>query len=482
MDAGLTGSSGLDIEPDSSGYLGFLERTHLTHIAPYDRDLALRFIPDKIAEATEPRPVDLVSLTRIFSPHLEQSQLLYTFSSSIAPQQKTTLPVEFRNHGRWLSHMANLIGDNHLLDTAVRAVSLAHLGLRHQSETFLNESRPYYGKALRLLNAALRDVDQGMAAETLSATILLSFYEVFMSNENESWVRHAGGAGTLMRIRGPDRHRHGWDREIFLAYRHTLVVEAFRHGTPCFLGEPEWQQLNRDILEDIKQSSILSERVAVFDAHHRFFQEFASIPETIHDMNNMIQTAARTRKNVREVRDNIVRRLQTHRVSLKGIFAQFEAALRQNGCARERYMSGDPVIPIYYDYPNIWAASAHVGHWTMSIFLNRLLIEFDPVPDNHGMYSMESREAALECCRSEGFMENSSFVGPFYATFGLRLCATILERVEERQWVWARLRRIGQRRISMANHVPARPEETALGAMRAAALQFRQVLQEEGIQ
>ena len=60
----------------------------------------------------------------------------------------------------------------------------------------MQESRNYYGKALRLLNNDLQDVDKGMSSETLSATILLSFYEMFASDSDDSWIRHAGGAGT----------------------------------------------------------------------------------------------------------------------------------------------------------------------------------------------------------------------------------------------------------------------------------------------
>jgi hypothetical protein len=39
----------------------------------------------------------------------------------------------------------------------------------------------------------------------------------------ESWITHAGGAGRLIQLRGPDRHRSGFDCAMFMAARGYLV-------------------------------------------------------------------------------------------------------------------------------------------------------------------------------------------------------------------------------------------------------------------
>lgn len=157
------------------------------------------------------------------SPNIAQDQLFSIMHQSFFPiQQVLSVPVQLKTHGLWFHRLPPMTGRNRLLDAAVRAVSLVHLGRLQGSRTYIEESKPWYGATLRQLNAALGDNEEGMAPETLAATILLSFYEMFASNSNQSWIQHAGGAGALMRARGPEAHRFGFDREMFIAYRHTI--------------------------------------------------------------------------------------------------------------------------------------------------------------------------------------------------------------------------------------------------------------------
>jgi Fungal specific transcription factor domain len=106
-------------------------------------------------------------------------------------------------------------GSNTLLDNTFRAVSLARLSLLYRNPNLMHESRKLYGRSLVLLNKALSDQRQGRSSETLSATILFSFYEMFSSSHEtsagyDSWVKHAGGAGALMRLRGPNATGIDW--------------------------------------------------------------------------------------------------------------------------------------------------------------------------------------------------------------------------------------------------------------------------------
>ena len=192
------------------------------------------------------RFMELKLYSTVHCPDLEQQQLLHIFTSSIAPpvlDRSTAGVAALPNHGRWLARLPPLTGRNKLLDSAVRAVALAHLGLVHGLKSFLIEARPLYGKVLHLLSLALGNSIEALSAETLGATILLSLYEMFASSSSKSWLRHAGGASALIRIRGPARHRYGFHRELYLSYRHTLVTEACRSRVHCFLEEPEWREL-----------------------------------------------------------------------------------------------------------------------------------------------------------------------------------------------------------------------------------------------
>jgi hypothetical protein len=400
------------------------------------------------------------------SPVIQQRQLLYTFTSSISSTTARELHPAFRNHGNWLAHLPPLFGTNLLLDSAVRACTLAHLGRQNQVEHVVRESQVHYGRALRLLSSTLQDAQKGMSSETLSATILLSFYEIFVSDSDQSWVRHAGGAGTLMKMRGSTRHRTGFDREIFLAYRHALIIQAFEAETPCFLDEPEWRQLSREIYEDTCASGVVGDKLDVFEAAESFSQEMAPLPGLIYDARNMAQLASTTNSDIKTVARNLSDRATKHRANLKSAYMRFRAALKRLGHEPSSHMSGDEVFPVRYDYTNLFIGGMCTGYWTVLIVVNMLLKELDPSPERRAMRQFENAEAAQEICRSSAWMSTSSFQGPFLLTFGLRMSLLAFEDETERRWIFEQLGKLGATRISMAKDVPFRDAHPDTGLPR----------------
>ena len=390
-----------------------------------------------------------IDKNRFYSPEVEQNQLFQSFTDSMAPMATAVAPA-FRFHGRWLARLPGIMGNYPLLDTAIRAVTLAHLSMQTRSKVIMRESTPYYGRALHLLNKALLDDRQGLASETLSATILLSFYEMFSSDQNESWIRHAGGAGTLMRIRGAARHRYGFDREMYLAYRHTIVIESFEQDKPCFLDEPEWRQVAIEIHEDIRASGVVGTSNQIFDISEDFFKEMVRIPAMCSDARKLPMLSVVGGGEHEDIKSEIKQRALEHRTNLKSIYARFSAMLRKIGQAPTRRMTSDTVIATRIDYFNIFVASTHTGYWTILMLINAILRELDQESDNAPFYKMENREAALDCCRSTDYMETSSFLGPFFVIFALRLSWNWLEPRAEKLWVIERLRRIGEKNMSMA--------------------------------
>ena len=389
----------------------------------------------------------------LFSPALQQRQLLHTFAGSLSPNEQSALPKIFRHHARFLDQLPQVLGTDALLDTAVRAVTLAHLGRLHGNETFMNEARPHYGKALRLLNVSLADPRKGFAAETLSAIVLLSFYEMFAGEEDESWVRHAGGAGTLMRLRGAAQFRFGFDREIYLAFRHALIIESFEKDRPCFLNEPAWRELAEQIHADVRATGVVRERAEIFDTSNEFFLEMVKVPEVLY-IAKRLGEETKDAENQGETTADIKARALNHRANMKSIFLRFSAGVRNLGRAPRSYKSGDPAMPIYYEFDNIFIASLHIGYWTILIILNIVLIEIEPDTEAADLYALENREAALDCCRCEAFMETSTFLGPFFAVFGLRMALMVLGPPHERTWIIDKLVHLGNSNIAMAKHIP----------------------------
>ncbi|KXG46367.1 uncharacterized protein PGRI_052230 [Penicillium griseofulvum] len=83
-----------------------------------------------------------------------------------------------------------------------------------------------YGTALRLLNAALADIEEAKTNQTLGAVILLAIYEVVTSrapSNIESWTNHINGATALLNIRGTEQLKTNAGLLLFLHLRYQIV-------------------------------------------------------------------------------------------------------------------------------------------------------------------------------------------------------------------------------------------------------------------
>lgn len=429
--------------------------------SPFSSDSPDRYLFKNFHDSSLP-PNSLHS--HIASPNINQQQLVIAFKESLYPDNGT-LPTYLKNQTRWISHLPPLTGTNPLLDAAVRAVTLVHIGRLNNSEPFVMESRPYYGQALRLLNKTLQDRQKGVQNETLCAVILLSFYEMFASDNNESWVRHAGGVSALMRARGPARHRYGLDREIFLAYRYMLIIESFQQDVPCFLAEPDWIKLSSSIHDDLRKSGVSSERMEIFNLAEEYYQAMVVLPAQAADARAMWE--ARQNGTPPPVsRAHLIESMTKSRIEFKATFSRFEAALKRAGHAPTIKLSrADPFIGIEYEFVNTFVAATYVGYWTVLTVLNMCLQGLQRNDKELvEMYAVESRDSALNICRSTAFMLTSSFLGPFFLIFGLRVGLLVFEDTDgpEADWILRKLFDIGDRHMSIAKHVPGyRPGITA---------------------
>ncbi|KAG4433163.1 hypothetical protein IFR05_011347 [Cadophora sp. M221] len=160
---------------------------------------------------------------------------------------------------------------NHLLDYSAQCLALGFFGRETGNTVLEQHSREAYSKALRYLSRAIEDVEVGLSSETLCATMLLGFYEIYMHTERLSWVTHAGGAGRLMQIRGALRHKDGFDYIMFLGFRGIIIAEAVASGRPCFLDSEDW----RGVVAGSENYLASSD---TFRLHNEFSNLFASIP------------------------------------------------------------------------------------------------------------------------------------------------------------------------------------------------------------
>lgn len=369
------------------------------------------------------------------------------------------------SHTHWICQLSSLFCSN-LLDNAVRAVSLVHLSHVYQLASLEQESRHFYCISLRLLSDALSDEIRRSSTETLGATILLSFYELFASDSSQSWIRHAGGASTLMRIRGPSKHLSGLGRDIYLAYRSAIYVEALLRVEPCFLSEPEWTEMAKQIHEDLRYSDLVgAKRIELFDTAEEFYMEIILIPRVCYDASRFFQRRQNlTADEFRAYRISIIDRCRGHRAKLQSINLRFRAAIQRLEVDDVTiFQTPDPVFPMQYSYISESIAMVYLAHLSTTILLNRIVNDFESMVALHQKDShlAENREIAREICRTASFMLASSVFGRFCLAWALQLCLVALEPGEERAWVERKLSEIGNTHTAIAtdvsNHEPQSP-------------------------
>ena len=302
------------------------------------------------------------------APSVYQAQLLSALIDSISSKSRTkaSFGPGFTCHSLWLAEIASRTGISTTLAWAVRTISLSHFGRTIQDQGIIEHSRRFYGKALVGLSKSLQDPEEGLSSDTLSATILLSFYELLTCTERHSWVRHAGGAGNLIRIRGPERHRYGFDRAVFLACRFNLVIEAFQIGKPCFLDLPPWRELSRQILEDSPN------KTAVYIAREDVFQQIVGYPGYMQGAVTYLATGG----NDPEMLEELASQGRSHRSTYKEVQARLLNALQSEGHEPTKTASSynDKLFPVVYQFPDLLVASLYCGYWSLLSIINITLI------------------------------------------------------------------------------------------------------------
>ena len=320
------------------------------------------------ASKTSGRSQDLErsTLVSILSPTAYQSQLLSLFLGTVVSNNPVQIAPTFNCHSIWIGQVASRTQVSSCLLYAIRAISLSFLGRLTRDENLVQESRLIYGKTLFKLNKSLQDPTEGLASDTLSATVLLTFYELLNCTQRDSWVRHAGGAAHLMQLRGVARHRTGSDKAVFLACRYSIVLQSYQTGEPCFLSLAPWRELSQEIHDSSPGRS------AFEDAREAFFQEIVHHPGYVMDSVQYMASGSRDRSMLQD----LVRRGHMHRSNHKAIWERCVEALREIGQEPKEVLSSvkDKVFPTVYQYPGNLDASFFCSYWSLLKVLNISLI------------------------------------------------------------------------------------------------------------
>ena len=310
--------------------------------------------------------LERATLVSILSPTAYQSQLFSLFIGTILSNQPMRVVPTFSSHSIWLNQLASRTEVSSTLLYAIRAMSLSFLGRQSQDENLVQNSRLIYGKTLFKLNKSLQDPTEGLASDTLSATVLLTFYEILNCTEHNSWVRHAGGAAQLIQLRGVARHRTDSDKAVFLACRYSIILQSYHTGKRCFLSSAPWRKLSQEICDSSPR------RTAFEDAREVFFQEVVHHPGFVMDAVDYMAGGGRDHS----VLQSLVRRGHMHRSNHKAIYNRCIEALREAGQEPTEVPSSvdDKVFPVVYRFPGIPVASFFCSYWSLLKLLNIALI------------------------------------------------------------------------------------------------------------
>lgn len=380
----------------------------------------------------------------------------------------------------WLAELALRPTLSVALTWAIRAISTSQLARKAGDGRLIDTSRQMYGKALLKLSSALLDSEEGLSSDTLSATVLLSFYEIFNCTDRYSWIKHAGGAAQLIKIRGPERHRSGVGRLVFTACRVSIIMDSFQKQVPCFLDEPSWRKLCWDIRGDAELWKPL------WRTDEEYFQEVASLPAYLE---KAVRIVSDPNGNTGELQDLLAEGL-AHRSKLRSIKFRMGEEMAEVGNEPIQVPSSlnDETFPVVYDYPDVYIASLHCGYWAIMCFTNISIVgiesrmaglyECDSPPQRGALstwgaepisggalgpqimrspvwdaakhwgdthrYISENAYYAREICKSAEYMSRGSFLGPLPLIFALRMALRMKITEEEKAWIVRKLGMIGR--------------------------------------
>ncbi|MCJ1372511.1 hypothetical protein MMC20_003736 [Loxospora ochrophaea] len=121
-------------------------------------------------------------------------------------------------HLDFLPEMCREQPRNSCLMEGLYAVALARIAKQSSLTHFAMQARRSYGRALTLLNAALRDTKQAKQDSTLTTVSMLSMYEIISGDKPESiWESHHAGRISLLQLRGLEQFQTPRGQSLFLA-------------------------------------------------------------------------------------------------------------------------------------------------------------------------------------------------------------------------------------------------------------------------
>ncbi|RMJ26462.1 hypothetical protein PHISP_02671 [Aspergillus sp. HF37] len=254
-------------------------------------------------------------------------------------------------------------------DWALRTITATYTGLVDGDSRFVEAGTLSCPRALRALAGALSDVSAAKSDEVLATAIGLAIFEKYACSAPDSWLRHAEGIKSLMRLRGPEAHLHGYGQAMYLAYRHFFITAALMTREESFLQGPEWQALDERL---VALSAKHPDTSVYTDIVERGFREMVKTPGYVKQARKTLALPPMKRA---ATQSELLQNILASRATLQGVYTLLGVSISMTQADHKHGRFTGPIS--YYFFDN-FSTQAMSGIRSGTLLLNHLLSLLDP--------------------------------------------------------------------------------------------------------
>lgn len=126
-----------------------------------------------------------------------------------------------------MEHVPQRLGKDRALDDAVRLICTSEPAGALRA----------YGLTLKSLQ---HSIDNGPSTEAVGAATLLQMHDFFQNSFYQTWAVHASGVIGMLKARGPEAVKTGFEKCLLQAQVGNITLAALREREACFLELPAW--------------------------------------------------------------------------------------------------------------------------------------------------------------------------------------------------------------------------------------------------
>ncbi|KAK9779624.1 hypothetical protein SCAR479_03690 [Seiridium cardinale] len=330
--------------------------------------------------------------------------------------------------GTWISDVASRLDQSPLLETAICAFTQHLLGKVNHDELVVAQSRTPYGCALNYLQQSLNHPQKWRLPETLGASLILCFYELFAGTTTpDSWMQHAKGVTRLIQLRGSAAYVEEWEHSMLLSFRPIIIMNALFSGEDCFLADEPWQSVMRH-KPGVPTNTIVGKIISPdgLDVGDRYFQLLARLPGILR--HGYALREANARQEPIDIQKALLLAESTQQVHTG--FLEWYPRLLSIEPEPTEIPSKDPasIFPHVLHYGSPWMGALYMGYWASMLILQEILIQC--------RYPVDFRETNSDLAQNIlKSIENvgHGVMGAFRCGYSLRIA---FEFVDDRQKAW----------------------------------------------